>query len=99
MLSSKFKGKLALLKHRAGSQNRALGNIKAGSQPPGDSLLCDRSYNNHKNTLAVMDSSDIPRKKIAVIGGGLVRLYLDTLFLLVVIIILLVLIIIVSRLH
>lgn len=46
-----------------------------------------------------MDSSDIPRKKIAVIGGGLVRLYLDTLSLLVVIILLLVLIIIVSRLH
>lgn len=28
------------------------------------------------NPSAVMDSSDIPRKKIAVIGGGLVSTYL-----------------------
>ena len=37
-----------------------------------------------KNTSAVMDSSDIQRKNIAIIGGGLVRIYLDILFLVVV---------------
>ena len=37
-----------------------------------------------KNTSAVMDSSDSQRKNIAIIGGGLVRIYLDILFLVVV---------------
>ena len=37
-----------------------------------------------KNTSAVMDSSDIQRKNIAIIGGGLVIIYLDILFLVVV---------------
>lgn len=37
-----------------------------------------------KNTSAVMDSSDTQRKNIAIIGGGLVRIYLDILFLVVV---------------
>lgn len=50
-----------------------------------ETFLTGRSYEDIKNSLAVMDSSENKRKKIAIIGGGLVRIYLAIFYYLIII--------------